>query len=333
MRGGTVLTLTISLSLFSSLAMAQVSTLSLVPSDDLIFPGEPHDPIDIEVFLDRASELAGWQVAIEVTGGDAGSLDLANLFIDTTRSDYVFNGFSSFEATALVTGEMGAVLLSPIWIDVTPPPVYLGTFQFQPSNDAMGMFNIRFVDDTNRTFLLVGIGIHDAPNLNNDTVIDFVQCINDAGCDDANECTDDTCSDGTCVNSNDDTNTCTDGNECTDDTCSSGTCVSTNDDTNTCTDGNECTDDACSSGTCISTNDDTNACTDGSDCTSDVVCVSGVCAGTNLPVGTTCDDGLFCTTTDECDGGGTCVGSGSPCLGRNPYCCEYLSTCGPAPCS
>jgi len=33
--------------------------------------------------------------------------------------------------------------------------------------------------------------------------------------------------------------------------------------------------------------------------------------------GTSCTDGLFCTTTDTC-GGGVCVGSGDPCVGNPP---------------
>ena len=99
-----------------------------------------------------------------------------------------------------------------------------------------------------------------------------------------------------------------------------------------CDDSNACTDDTCNNGTCVYTNDDTNTCTDGNDCTADS-CLSGVCTSTNEPVNTACDDGLFCTKTDKCDGAGTCVGTGDPCTGRNRYCCEPLSTCGPAPCS
>ena len=125
---------------------------------------------------------------------------------------------------------------------------------------------------------------------------------------------------------------CDDGNVCTDDACNNGTCVYTNDDTNVCTDGNDCTDDACSSGTCVSTDDDTNTCTDGNDCTADS-CLSGVCTGTNEPANTACDDGLFCTKTDKCDGAGVCVGTGNPCKAQTPFCCEPLSTCGPLPCS
>lgn len=276
MHTGRIHTLTILFSLVSSFALAQVSTVSMVPSDDLIPQG---DLIEVQVFLDEATELAGWQVQLEVTGGDAGSLQLENLLVDDTRSDYAFFGLSSIEADAPLTGELGAGLLSPSWTTVTAP-VYLGTFQFRASVDATGVFNIHFVADSNYTFLLVGVGLTSAPILGNDILIGVqVECAIDAHCDD--------------------------GDMCTDDTCNSGTCLNTTDDTNLCTDGNDCTSDAC---------------------------VSGVCTSTNEPAGTTCNDGLFCTATDACDGSGTCVGSGSPCPAKRPYCCEYLQSCGVLPC-
>jgi cysteine-rich repeat protein len=31
------------------------------------------------------------------------------------------------------------------------------------------------------------------------------------------------------------------------------------------------------------------------------------------PSGTTCNDGLYCTSTDQCNGSGSCIGSGDPC--------------------
>ncbi len=84
-----------------------------------------------------------------------------------------------------------------------------------------------------------------------------------------------------------------------------------------------------------------SACNDGAFCTTADRCrEGGVCAGDNAPpcpgpdgdgncrescnedaddctapdpAGTSCSDGLFCTTTDTCDAGGQCLGSGDPC--------------------
>jgi len=65
-----------------------------------------------------------------------------------------------------------------------------------------------------------------------------------------------------------------------------------------CNDNNECTDDTCNVGTgdCVFTPNDSNA----------------------------CNDGLFCTETDQCSGG-TCVGTGNPCTPQ--ACDEETDTC------
>jgi hypothetical protein len=53
------------------------------------------------------------------------------------------------------------------------------------------------------------------------------------------------------------------------------------------------------------------SCVDGVSCSSDV-CTAGTCSNPDAPSGTSCDDALFCTTTDTCDGRRTCVGGGAP---------------------
>jgi hypothetical protein len=78
---------------------------------------------------------------------------------------------------------------------------------------------------------------------------------------------------------------------------------------------------ACTTGVC---NEGSNACQaqvaneggncgdDGNQCTRDV-CASGTCQHSNRAANAGCDDGLFCTATDTCNGMGTCVGAGDPC--------------------
>jgi hypothetical protein len=53
-------------------------------------------------------------------------------------------------------------------------------------------------------------------------------------------------------------------------------------------------------------------CEDGDLCSSDV-CTAGVCSNPDAPRGTRCDDGLFCTRTDTCDGMRRCGGAGDAC--------------------
>ncbi|MBI4718157.1 MAG: hypothetical protein HY763_10160 [Planctomycetes bacterium] len=69
-------------------------------------------------------------------------------------------------------------------------------------------------------------------------------------------------------------------------------------------------------------------CDDGNQCTSDA-CTAGTCTHMNLPNGTLCDDGLFCTKTDKCNGSGVCVGGyKTPCTGTD-HCCENEDVCKP----
>lgn len=74
---------------------------------------------------------------------------------------------------------------------------------------------------------------------------------------------------------------------------------------------------------------DGSHCVDGNQCTSDV-CTNGECSNANLASGTACNDELFCTKTDTCNGSGVCVGSvAKPCVKPNPVCCEETDTCHP----
>ena len=59
-----------------------------------------------------------------------------------------------------------------------------------------------------------------------------------------------------------------------------------------------------------STDADCEASTD--DC-QQIACVAGKCAVTPTPSGVACDDGLFCTENEICDGLGACGAGRSPC--------------------
>lgn len=73
---------------------------------------------------------------------------------------------------------------------------------------------------------------------------------------------------------------------------------------------------------------DDGDCDDLNDCTVDTCTAGNECTYENAPVGTGCDDGLFCTAIDACDVNGVCVGSGDKCPGfKNPDCCESDDRC------
>ena len=165
-----------------------------------------------------------------------------------------------------------------------------------------------------------------------DDACDLGRCVitaNTAVCDDDVGCTtDDVCIDGQCVGTPScppgetcDVDSgaclpdpqcavdadCDDGNMCTDDMCDGATAQCINvfnqapcDDGVACTEGDQCRDGACEPGApqpgdC----DDNEVCTDDA-CDVDLGCL-------NVPHARPCDDGVACTTADQCSNG-TCVG-------------------------
>ena len=144
-------------------------------------------------------------------------------------------------------------------------------------------------------------------------------------CDDGNACTiNDSCTDGVCggdalqgccaVNSD-----CNDDNPCTHDTCDIDAGVCANDaaplDGQPCPfDLDGCTQDTCLGGTCVP--GPLATCEGPESACVEEACVSTgtldyTCAPTSKPDGTPCDDDLFCTVDDTCDGEGQCDG-GTP---------------------
>lgn len=85
--------------------------------------------------------------------------------------------------------------------------------------------------------------------------------------------------------------------------CGAGRCCTGCFEGTTCVAGTSSTSCGAGGGACAS-------CNDGDPCSSDV-CTTGVCSHPPAPSTTACDDGLFCTLTDRCNGAGACVGSGA----------------------
>lgn len=113
---------------------------------------------------------------------------------------------------------------------------------------------------------------------------------------------------------------CDDGIFCNGmDVCSAvGTCSHPGD---PCVGLGECKDDCNeATNTCVTPG---VPCTDeGNQCTDDRCNVAGACQHSQRPNGFACNDGQFCTTTDQCVAG-ACVGTGDPCAGG----AECAATC------
>lgn len=139
-------------------------------------------------------------------------------------------------------------------------------------------------------------------------------------CDDANECTNDSYNEITCVHTPVAAGTAcgsASDTQCDNaDTCDGfGVCQANNEPSGTACGSSSNTDcdnpDTCDgSGSCQVNNEPsgTSCTTDGNTCTADQCNGSGTCAHPTLPNGTACDDLDPCTQTDTCSSG-TCVGS------------------------
>jgi len=186
--------------------------LTIVPSTDLI---QADETVDVEVFTDTVENLGAYQVSVDVTGGSAGSLDLEAVTIETGRADFVFASASVTRGTSVNGASLMAVLTNPGgW--VFEGPAYLGTFTYRASADAAGVFTVSlrpepasFLNDASGALIesstegtaLVGCG---------------VECMTDGHCDDADECTVDTCVANVCTfNPGPAGVTCDDGKFCT----------------------------------------------------------------------------------------------------------------------
>lgn len=135
-------------------------------------------------------------------------------------------------------------------------------------------------------------------------------------CDDANECTNDTCDAGTaaavgqgCLYANNQSK-CDDGDMCsTDDQCAAGKCVGT---ATSCDDNNICTTDSCDPQSGCKNLGNTDKCDDANPCTGADVCAGGTCKGQGKPCACkTDDDCVEADGTDLCNGSLVCVGDGA----------------------
>ncbi len=98
-----------------------------------------------------------------------------------------------------------------------------------------------------------------------------------------------------------------------------------------CDDGMYCTtSSSCSAGACVGSGDPCPGPDGDADCSESCDETADACTGDD-PAGTSCDDGLACTTTDVC-GGGSCTGEPVVCV--DPQACfESCDGCGDAECT
>ncbi len=103
--------------------------ISLVANPTSIAPGSS---ATVEGFIIGASDLRAYQVALSVTGGTSGTLDLETLGVDIVRQNYVFAAFPPSDYV-IATDPNGVRLGGALYSEVvnTGSNKYLGTFRIR----------------------------------------------------------------------------------------------------------------------------------------------------------------------------------------------------------
>lgn len=106
----------------------------------LVAAGRVKDLYLVDVYAQGAPDLRSYQVTVSVSGGSAGTLELANVLINRQRADYVFGQDQVVTAESTVSSKVAAVAFDG-GVKVNDW-AYLGTFLFRPSKNAAGEFAV-----------------------------------------------------------------------------------------------------------------------------------------------------------------------------------------------
>lgn len=115
-------------------ASLPVAQLRLRPSRTRVAAG---GTVSIDVYLDNAVELRGYQLAVEVSSTVPGSARLIDTVADATRKGFVFANEPHYATKDLNRGRIAAATLTQEFR--TSSPAYLATFVFQVSPQGSGM--------------------------------------------------------------------------------------------------------------------------------------------------------------------------------------------------
>ncbi len=107
----------------------------------------------VDVYLQGVANLRTYQIGLIVDGGTAGDLVREEARIEQTREDFVFGELDAIVAADQVGGRLAGVLKDGA-VD-RPDAAYLGTYEFRPTLDAAGSFQIS-IDTGEKSFLADG---------------------------------------------------------------------------------------------------------------------------------------------------------------------------------
>ena len=99
--------------------------------------------VAVDVYLSNIDDLGAYQVRLTASGGRQGSLNIEDVQIDRTRTDYVFGGDQIVD---MVDGRARSARAGAVRVQggtaVDTYPMYAATFYFRASQDARGTFTI-----------------------------------------------------------------------------------------------------------------------------------------------------------------------------------------------
>jgi hypothetical protein len=105
-----------------------------------VLDGERAGAYEVDVSVANFVDLRGYEIALDVTGGESGELRLEEVRIDRERKDYVFAGLDASHAIDLSGGRVVCVAMDQGVAGAND--YYAATFVYRPSGDAKGTFTI-----------------------------------------------------------------------------------------------------------------------------------------------------------------------------------------------
>jgi formylglycine-generating enzyme required for sulfatase activity len=131
------------------------ATVELVVNVSKCAPG---DLLTVDAYVRNVTDLRGYQLQLEMSGGEAGSLACSELSIDRTRPDYVFQGAGQDWTFLNVDLCRLSSSLTQGGVTVGDDPKYLGTFVLASTPDAMGSFTLKLTAPEPTSVLLNSTG-------------------------------------------------------------------------------------------------------------------------------------------------------------------------------
>ncbi len=113
----------------------------------------PGGLIRVDVYLQSAKDISGYQLKLTASGGTRGSLELEGFSVDKSRQDSLFGNAQVIETMAPKTGELLVIRQNGNSSADSTQQVYLATATFRASPDASGAFTVN-IDTSDQSLLI-----------------------------------------------------------------------------------------------------------------------------------------------------------------------------------